>query len=285
MSGTGRSVTIRSTKSEHLFQRAKREKNTSPRFWTRGMVPAERIEVLAAWEAVEPRVKHNSCDTLKEWARSISLIMFLDGTGGPVSTDPELRRRGWCVAVLDFTDVFCAVLGLRRRRRSPWRQAHCPQTRGLRWDSGTPLRTGQDPLVLVSDNEHFVSTVQRVRANRVGQCGDRWHQYWVAVEYHAAAIPVLKVKSHASEWPLWPGHLMFADRLAAKGAEAHQPSEWTQGNCRSQEFSHDAQRCVATLTLHIAEQYHPTSPFRCPMLQSLGSVHRWKNASGCPSMR
>ena len=112
-------------KSQHFFQRGKREKNTSPLFWTRGIVPAEWIEVPAAWEAVEPRVKHNSCDTLKELAKSICLIMFLDGTRGLFSSGPVLRRLGWGVAVLDFTVVFCAVLGLRQRRRSPWRQANC----------------------------------------------------------------------------------------------------------------------------------------------------------------
>ena len=45
------------------------------------MVPAEWMEVLAAWEAVEPRVKRDSCDTLKEWAKSNCLIMFFAGTG------------------------------------------------------------------------------------------------------------------------------------------------------------------------------------------------------------
>ena len=76
-------------KSQHLFQRAKREKNTSPCFWTRGMVPAEWVEVPAAWEAIEPRVKHNSCDMLEEWTRSNCLIMFLDGTGGAVLWRPR----------------------------------------------------------------------------------------------------------------------------------------------------------------------------------------------------
>ena len=92
-------------KSQDLFQRAKREKNMSPCFWTRGTVAAEWMEVPAAWEFVEPRVKHNSCDALKEWAKRNCLIMFLDGTGGPFSSDPVLRRCAW-EAVLDFTDVF-----------------------------------------------------------------------------------------------------------------------------------------------------------------------------------
>ena len=65
-------------KSQHLFHRFKFEKDTSPCFWSRGMVSAEWMEVPAVWEVVEPHVKHSSCDTLKEWACS---IMFLDGTG------------------------------------------------------------------------------------------------------------------------------------------------------------------------------------------------------------
>ena len=45
------------------------------------------MEGPAAWDAVEPGVKHNSCDTLKEWAKNNCLIMFLDGTDGPFSSD------------------------------------------------------------------------------------------------------------------------------------------------------------------------------------------------------
>ena len=61
------------------------------------MVPAEWMEVPAP---------HSSCGTLKEWG----LIMFVDGTGGPFSSDPVPRRCCWGVAVLDFTDVFAPSL-------------------------------------------------------------------------------------------------------------------------------------------------------------------------------
>ena len=201
--------------SQHLFQGAKREKNTSLCFWTSGMVPVEWMEVLPAWDVVEPRVKHNSCDTLKEWAKSNCLIMFLDGTGGPFSSDFVLRRCGWEVAVLDFTDVFAPSLVFGRgggllgaKQTVPRSEVHA----GL-----YALRFAREtPLFLVSENEYFVSTAEKGRANPVGPCSDLWHQYWVAVEYHAAAIFVMKVKSRAS---VHAGN-EFADRLAAKGAEA-----------------------------------------------------------------
>ena len=93
-----------------------------------------------------------------------------------------------------------------------------------------PLRIAprKTPLILVSDNEYFVSTAQKGRANPVGPCSDLWHQYWVAAEYLSAAILVMKVKSRASEWTLWSGHQHLwmyagselADRQAAKGGEA-----------------------------------------------------------------
>ena len=51
--------------------------------------------------------------------------MFFDGTSGSFSSDPVLRRCGWGVAVLDFTDVFA------------------------------PRKT---LLVLISENEYFAST-------------------------------------------------------------------------------------------------------------------------------
>ena len=41
---------------------------------------------------------------------------------------------------------------------------------------------------------NFVSTAQRGRANPVEACSDLWHQYWVAAEFHSAAILVMKVK-------------------------------------------------------------------------------------------
>ena len=51
-----------------------------------------RVEVPAAWDEVEPCVSHNSCEKLETWAESNSLIMFLDGMGGPFSSDLVLRR-------------------------------------------------------------------------------------------------------------------------------------------------------------------------------------------------
>ena len=118
--------------------------------------------------------------------------------------------------------------------------------------------------MLISDNEYFVSTAQEGRAPFVGRCCELWHQHWEAVERHSAAILVLEVKSHGSEWSLWSGHQSicmfagneFADRLAAKGAEAHQHSECTIkkiGGIR--DLARAVQRRVATVTLHIAEHF------------------------------
>ena len=88
-------------KSQHLFQRAKREKNTCPCFWTRGS--PSRVDG-GAFGVAEPLARRNPCDTLEEW------VLFLDGTGGPFSSDPVLRRCGWGLAVLDFTGVFAPSL-------------------------------------------------------------------------------------------------------------------------------------------------------------------------------
>ena len=195
-------------KSQHLFQRGKREKNThfsGPE----ALSQAEWIEVPAAWEAVDPRVQHNSCDTLKKWAKSNCLIMFLDGTRGLFSSDPVLRRRGLGLAVLDFTIVFCA---------RPWSSAE-----------------------------------------------------------EAVSLAPSKLS------PLW----MFvgselADRLAGKGAEAHQHSEWTvQGNC----FGHDGTEVRCHCYLAHGRAVPPNKSIHVSCVAVLGSLHHWKNASGCSSMR
>ena len=46
-------------------------------------VPAQWMEVPAAWDVVELLVAHNSCATLEQWTTSNCLITFLDGTGEP----------------------------------------------------------------------------------------------------------------------------------------------------------------------------------------------------------
>ena len=65
------------------------------------------------------------------------------------------------------------------------------------------------------------------------------NQYWDAVENHPAAVPILKVKSHASEWSLWSrqGNQPIWMFVAARGAEAQQTLRVDyQENRRSQEF-------------------------------------------------
>ena len=101
-----RSLMTMSASLTHLFQRAKREKGSGRCLWTRGTVPSEWMEVPALWDEAEPCVSHNSCAQLKEWAESNFLIMFCHGTCALFSSDLALRRCGWGVAVLDFTDVF-----------------------------------------------------------------------------------------------------------------------------------------------------------------------------------
>ena len=66
------------------------------------MVPAEWMEVPAAWDVVEPCVSHNSWAMLEASARSNCMIMFLDGRGALFPAIPCLG----VVAVLDFTDSF-----------------------------------------------------------------------------------------------------------------------------------------------------------------------------------
>ena len=118
-------------KPQHLFQRAKREKNTT---WTKGRVPTVWMETPDAWETVETRAQHNSSDTLKEVAKS-------NETGGPFSRDPVLRRCGWGVAVLDFTDVFTPSLVFGRGGGSPGAKQTIPRS-----EVYVGIQAARDPL-------------------------------------------------------------------------------------------------------------------------------------------
>ena len=53
---------------------------------------------------------------------------------------PVLRRCGWGVAILDFTDVFAPSLVFARGGGLPGAKQNCPQIRGLRRDPGAPRR-------------------------------------------------------------------------------------------------------------------------------------------------
>ena len=93
-----------------------------------------------------------------------------------------------------------------------------------------------------------------------------------------------------SEWSLWPGHQPiwmaagneFADRLAVKGAEAHQHSESTVEEIAGiKSLGRTVQMRVATVTLHMAEQY--------PNMSILVSHPRKRvppeECTSCPRMR
>ena len=60
---------------------------------------------------------------------------------------------------------------------------------------------------------------------------------------------------------------------------------YRQENYDCQEFSQDGAEARCRCYFCTWPSSTATSPLKCPMLQSLGRVHRWKNASGCPNMR
>ena len=97
------------------------------------MVPAKWMEVLAAWDVVEPRVKYNSCDALKERAKNHLLSLFSSTGRGALSLAiPCFDDVAGGVAVLDFPrSEMCARI---QALRFAWREA---------------------PLVLISDNEYL----------------------------------------------------------------------------------------------------------------------------------
>ena len=172
------------------------------------------------------------------------VIMFLDGTDGPFLSNPVLQRCGWGVTV--SISPMCS--------HHLWFSVEDAVSRAANKPSPDPRSTPGYRRSALRHAESFVSTAQRGRAAI----------YWVAVEYHSATILVMKVKGRACEWSLWSRHQPFwmcvgnefADRLAAKGAEARPHSEWTVKKIQGVgSLARTVQRHVATLTLHMAEQY------------------------------
>ena len=62
--------------------------------------------------------------------------------------------------------------------------------------------------MLISDYEYFVSTAQRRKPR--GAVRRPFH-FWDAVGHHSAAILILKVISHVSEWSVWSRHQAYLD--------------------------------------------------------------------------
>ena len=124
-------------------------------------------------------------------ARSNCLIMSLDGTGSQLSSDPVLRRCGWGVAVLDFTDVFAPSMVFGRRGGLPGVKQTVPRSE-IHAGIIAPRKT---PLVMISDTENLLSTAQKGRPHPVGQCRDLFHQYWMQLS--ATLRPFSSSKSRA----------------------------------------------------------------------------------------
>ena len=194
------------------------------------------------------------CDTMKEWAKNNCLIMVLRWNGPPpsqVAPCSVAAAGGFHRCVRAISAVRPRGVSLAPSRRSP-DSRFTPGSRRIRF---TPRRT---PLNLVSHNEYFVSTPQTGRANPVGPCSDLWHQYLVAVEHHSAATLVMRAKSHASEWSLWSGtsplDACFHPVCRQTGSQRSRSAPAFRVD-RVGSSARTAQRRVATVTLHMAEQY------------------------------
>ena len=155
-----------------------------------------------AWDVVEPQVTHNSCATLEQWARSNCLIMFLDGTGESFFKRSPASAHLWSgcsgfhrrVRAVNGRGVFSLVsnkpfpdlrhtLGFRRFAMHRVKNLCCC----------FPAMNISCPRPRKGGRTEWVSG------------GSFGNQYWDAVENHPAAISILKVKSHASEWSRWSG--------------------------------------------------------------------------------
>ena len=67
-----------------------RLKGSKPVFSDQRNVPAGWMGVLAALDEVDPCVTHRSCARLEIWVERNCFLRFLDGAGGPFSSDPVL---------------------------------------------------------------------------------------------------------------------------------------------------------------------------------------------------
>ena len=189
---------------------------------------------------------HNTCAALEEWVRSNCLIMFLNGTGEPFFKSSPSGCSGFHrrVRAVNGRGVFSLVLNkpfpdlrykLGSRRFAmhrvkplccwyPTMNISCPQPRKggrIEWVSGVQFGTSTGTRSRITPRESRFSKSRAMPASGRGGQGNQ---------------------------PIW----MF---VAAKGAEAHQHSEWTVKKIAGVRSLARAVQRRATVTLDMAEQY------------------------------
>ena len=120
----------------------------------------------------------------------------------------------------------------------------------------------------------------------MGQWCALWHQYWDAVENHPAGIPILKVKSHASEWSRWSGHQPISQSGCSWRPKGLKRTSTLSGLSRkSQESGVWPGRCRGgPLSPWTWPSSTRTNPSGCLTSRSLASTLNWRSALNCLRM-
>ena len=136
-------------------------------------------------------------------------------------------------------------------------------------------------------NEYFVSTAQKGRAHQVCQ----WCVLWQPVldkrgrESPRVHVPILKVKSHASEWSLWSGQGISQSGCSWRPEGLKRTNTPSGLSRKSQESGVWPGRCRGgPLSPWTWPSSTWTSPSGCLTSRSLASTLDWRSASNCLRM-
>ena len=207
-----------------LLERARLEHQECPGFWLRGLVPLEWTYQYCMAE-VTAELHFQGCRPSRPIPLPDGAVIGTDGSGGPHSADPRIRRCGWAFVIMG-SDHSTIASG-----RGPllcWRQtvplAELDAAR-------VALLCTKGPVTLLIDNAAIVKGIRRGPMHKHSANAHQWKAFWEAAGDRA--VTGLKIKAHqeaqeAEEAGVPRQHWIAnqrADQLAEQAAQEAQLPE------------------------------------------------------------
>ncbi len=213
----------------------------APCYWLRALIPYE-------WTKVDEDLSQDgfpsfTCGNLEQATSGEKTVWFTDGSGGPLSKDPRLRRVAWAYVGMGPEDQPSTMPLYARYGGMPAAPVGNGQT-VPRAELFALIQLISDVseghLTVGVDNADTVNGASNRDGSITGKNGDLWLQYWSAVDAHSGTVNVIKVRAHATEEHVSLGLAslqqrsgnMFADLFAGIAADSVAVA-WTKQNAVS----------------------------------------------------